>query len=85
MVALPESNWKITDEWVKEFDELKEYLESHIELSQQQLSHGCFEDILDISEWIYGCFEDSMCLMLLHVILEGCEIILVIYMIENRF
>ena len=33
MVALPESNWKITDELVKEFDELKEYLESHIQLS----------------------------------------------------
>ena len=33
MVALPESNWKITDELVKEFDELKEYLEFHIQLS----------------------------------------------------
>ena len=33
MVALPESNWEITDELVKEFDELKEYLQCHIQLS----------------------------------------------------
>ena len=33
MIALPESQWKITDELRHEFEELKVYLESHIQLS----------------------------------------------------
>ena len=33
MVAHPELNWKITDELVREFEELKEYLQSQIQLS----------------------------------------------------
>ena len=37
MIALPESQWKVTDELVKEFEELKEYLESHIQLSPIQV------------------------------------------------
>ena len=32
-MAPPESNWNITDEWKKEYDELKEYMEYHIQLS----------------------------------------------------
>ena len=33
MIALPDSQWKITDELKHEFEELKVYLESHIQLS----------------------------------------------------
>ena len=33
MIALPESQWKITDELRHEFEGLKVYLESHIQLS----------------------------------------------------
>ena len=33
MIALPETNSNITEELTKEFNELKEYLQSHIQLS----------------------------------------------------
>ena len=33
MIALPDSQWKITDKLIHKFEELKVYLESHIQLS----------------------------------------------------
>ena len=47
--------------------------------------NATFEDILVISDENGATFEDILCLKLIHEIWEGCEIILVIYMLENRF
>ena len=33
MISLPETNWKITEELTTEFNDLKEFLQSHMQLS----------------------------------------------------
>ena len=33
MISLPDSQWKVTEELQHEFDELKTYLQSHVQLS----------------------------------------------------
>ena len=44
----------------------------------------CFGSLLHISEGGYGVFMLRMCPMLLHEILDICESILVIFMIEKK-